>query len=275
MLRERWRGAYLLKERNLREATVVAYDWGLGHLERWLDLDAEAISASDVRKYLAESPDSLRTKHLVLSSVKSFHRFHCLEADVPMNGIAALAGPRLPVEEGRALTRTEADTLLGAIKNPREARLVQLGLLAGTRISEALERVGDNLGITRWASDRLHIFGKGAKPRQVPLHRMIDVALIQRDDSRSRSQLRWAGYKIAMRTGIEFVPHDLRRTFAHWLEEGDVPTYRIKKLLGHAGDVTVGYTGTSWEKLVGDVRGVPPWIETEMRGATAIIRVNR
>lgn len=257
MLRERWRTAYLLKERNLRETTVVAYDWGLGHLESWVGLDAETIKALDVRHYLADSPDSPRTKHLVLSSIKSFHRFHCLELDVPMNGIAALAGPRMTVEEGRSLTHKEADTLLGAIKTPREARLIQLGLFAGTRISEALERVGDNLGITRWADDRLYIFGKGAKPRQVPLHPLIDVALIQRDDSRTRAQLRWAGYKVSMRTGIEFKPHDLRRTFSHWLEENDVPTYRIKKLLGHAGDVTVGYTGASWAKLEADVQGVP------------------
>lgn len=256
MLRERWRTAYLLKERNLRKTTAVAYDWGLGHLESWLDLEAETIETRDVRRYLAESDDSPRTKHLVLSSAKSFRRFYCLETDTPMNGFEALTGPKMPQEEGRSLTRKEADTLLGAIRDPREARLLHLGFFAGTRISEALERVGDNLGITKWTPDRLHIFGKGAKPRQVPLHPAIDVALIQRDDSRTRAQLRWAGYKVAMRTGIEFKPHDLRRTFAHWLEENDVPTYRIKRLLGHAGDVTVGYTGASWAKLEADVQGV-------------------
>lgn len=256
MLRERWRTAYLLKERGLRETTAVSYDWGLGHLETWVELSAEEIRSPHVRRYLAESTDSPRTKHLVLSSIKSFHRFHCLETDQPMNGIAALTGPKMPQEEGRFLTRKEASTLLGAVRNPREARLVQLGLLAGTRISEARERVGDQLGITRWGSDRLHIFGKGAKPRQVPLHRDIDVALIQSDDSRTRAQLRWAGYKVSMRTGIEFIPHDLRRTFSHELEANDVPTYRIRKLLGHAGDVTVGYTGVTWNKLDDDVQGV-------------------
>ena len=257
MLRERWQTGYLLKERGLRPGTAETYGWGLRHLEEWTGKRAEEITSKDIRAFLAESSDAPSTKHLVLSSIKSFHRFHCLEEDKPMNGISALSSPRVPKTEPRSLTRDEARRLLEGVSNPREARLIHLGLYAGTRISEALERADeDSLGITCWSTDRIHIFGKGGKPRQVPLHPAIDSEYLRKDDAHSKSQLRWAGYKLSMRTGVEFHPHDLRRTFAHRLEENDVPTYRIRRLLGHAEDVTATYTGASWKKLVGDVRAV-------------------
>jgi integrase len=70
---------------------------------------------------------------------------------------------------------------------------------------------------------------------------------------------------ITEKTGIEFCPHDLRRTFAT-IANDTVPQSQLKYLLGHStkgGDVTAGYIILSAEKKM----------EAEQRMADAIDRL--
>ena len=57
--------------------------------------------------------------------------------------------------------------------------------------------------------------------------------------------------RIAARSGVAFVLHDLRRTFATVAESLDIPHYALKRLLNHkmAGDVTAGYLIITPERL--------------------------
>lgn len=58
--------------------------------------------------------------------------------------------------------------------------------------------------------------------------------------------------KIAVKAGIEFTLHDLRRTFTTTAESLNVGTYTIKRLLNHKtkrDDVTAGYTVLTPEEL--------------------------
>lgn len=57
--------------------------------------------------------------------------------------------------------------------------------------------------------------------------------------------------RVETESGIEFILHDLRRTFATIVEEMDLSHYALKRLLNHrmTGDVTAGYIGNNTERL--------------------------
>ncbi len=52
-------------------------------------------------------------------------------------------------------------------------------------------------------------------------------------------------------SGVEFTPHDLRRTFVTIAESLDIPAYALKRFMNHKsnGDVTAGYIVLSVERL--------------------------
>ena len=63
--------------------------------------------------------------------------------------------------------------------------------------------------------------------------------------------LRYSLEGIAKASGIKFMIHDLRRTFATLAESLDIPAYALKRLMNHKtqGDVTGGYLVITTERL--------------------------
>ena len=63
--------------------------------------------------------------------------------------------------------------------------------------------------------------------------------------------LRYSLESIARVSGVKFMAHDLRRTFATVAESLDIPSYALKALLNHKGgsDVTGGYLIITTERL--------------------------
>ena len=63
--------------------------------------------------------------------------------------------------------------------------------------------------------------------------------------------LRYSLESIARLSGVKFMAHDLRRTFATVAESLDIPSYALKALLNHKGgsDVTSGYLVITTERL--------------------------
>jgi integrase len=63
--------------------------------------------------------------------------------------------------------------------------------------------------------------------------------------------LRYALESIARTSGVKFMVHDLRRTFATVAESLDIPAYALKRLMNHKtqGDVTGGYLVITTERL--------------------------
>ena len=57
--------------------------------------------------------------------------------------------------------------------------------------------------------------------------------------------------KVKARSGIDFCPHDLRRTFITVAESLKLGVYTIKRLVNHkmTGDVTAGYVCSTTEEL--------------------------
>ena len=63
--------------------------------------------------------------------------------------------------------------------------------------------------------------------------------------------LRYSLESIARASGVKFMAHDLRRTFATIAESLDIPAYALKRLMNHKtqGDVTGGYLVITTERL--------------------------
>ena len=63
--------------------------------------------------------------------------------------------------------------------------------------------------------------------------------------------LRYSLEGVAKASGIKFMIHDLRRTFATLAESLDIPSYALKRLMNHKtqGDVTGGYLVITTERL--------------------------
>jgi integrase len=63
--------------------------------------------------------------------------------------------------------------------------------------------------------------------------------------------LRYSLENIARNSGVTFMAHDLRRTFATLAESLDIPAYALKRLMNHKtqGDVTGGYLVITTERL--------------------------
>lgn len=66
-----------------------------------------------------------------------------------------------------------------------------------------------------------------------------------------RDQRKWCA-KITEASGVEFIQHDLRRTFITIAESLDIPYYALKRLVNHKADktdVTEGYIQLDAERL--------------------------
>lgn len=165
---------------------------------------------------------------------------------------------RLP----RALDRRETADLLGSLRTWRDRAIAGLMLFSGLRSCEilALDVTDVDIG-GRW----LHVTGKGAKERRVPLD--VDVAgviqtylLTERPDTASRrlfvvakgphrgQPLTPAGLRTIFRYHRAKAdvpaghPHALRHTFGTALAEAGVDLAVMQALLGHAHvDTTARY----------------------------------
>lgn len=78
--------------------------------------------------------------------------------------------------------------------------------------------------------------------------------------------------KIAEQTKIEFVIHDLRRTFITIAESLDIPYFAIKRLANHkdASDVTVGYIVADVERLRQPMQKISDFIESKIAPDTKV-----
>jgi len=169
---------------------------------------------------------------------------------------------REPQRLPRALDRDEVVALIGSLQTWRDRAIAGLMVFCGLRSSEVLGLKVKDVDIgARW----LHVVGKGAKERRVPLD--VDVAgviqtylLAERPETTStalfvvakgatRGQpLSTAGLRTIFRYHrtqagvIAGNPHALRHTFGTALAEAGVDLAVMQALLGHAHiDTTARY----------------------------------
>ena len=87
--------------------------------------------------------------------------------------------------------------------------------------------------------------------------------------------LRYALESIARTSGVKFMTHDLRRTFATVAESLDIPSYALKALLNHKGgsDVTGGYLIITTERLRSPMERIEDFVvkAAKVRGSAEIV----
>lgn len=91
--------------------------------------------------------------------------------------------------------------------------------------------------------------------------------------------LRELQQRVRDRSGVNFTPHDLRRTFATVADSIDVPGYAVKALLNHKGgaDVTAGYIVIDVERLRRPMQAITDYMlrHAGMRTSAEIVPIRK
>ena len=91
--------------------------------------------------------------------------------------------------------------------------------------------------------------------------------------------LRYSLEGIARASGVKFMVHDLRRTFAPLAESLDIPSYALKRLMNHKtqGDVTGGYLVITTERLRAPMEKIEDFVlkAAKVRESAEVVGLNR
>lgn len=161
-------------------------------------------------------------------------------------------GSRVP--PGRALSKEEVRQAIdtcreeGTLKGARDAVLIAIGTGCGLRCDE-LRHLH-----TRDVGEQLRVLGKGNKEALQPIpaivRELLDDYLSElpegpllprwlRNDTPSQEVMSNAGvYHIVRRRLTDASPHDMRRTYATWLESAGHSMTVIQRLMRHSSPVT-------------------------------------
>lgn len=273
--------------RRLAPKTIEAYDRDIsqfltflcGHFAHLVSLtDLKTLKASDIRGFMAHRRSQGVTSTSLarcLSAIRSFSKFLEKNGHEMSGALALIKSPKLPKSLPKALSVTEAKSLISAthdmVDKPwvaaRDAAALSLCYGAGLRIAEALAITRTDL-----EPDSLRVIGKGGKTRIVPLlpqvRQAIDAYLalcpfdldylmpiFRGEKGKTLSprilQLRMKDLKSALGLPPSATPHALRHSFATHLLGNGGDLRSIQELLGHASlSSTQIYTRVETEQLL-------------------------
>ncbi len=245
------------------------------------------ITPREMRAWQAHLLDeglSPRSAARALSAVKSFHRWlgeaEGAEAAAPLAARAPKTPKRLPRPVSAEAARALIDHAAAGHREPwiaaRDAALLTLLWGAGLRISEALALNRRDAPLP----ETLRIFGKGGKPRIVPVLSAARAAVDEylrllpmapgpdsplflgarggRLDP-SLAQKAMATARAALGLPATATPHALRHSFATHLLSAGGDLRSIQALLGHASlSTTQVYTGVDEARLMAAYEAAHP-----------------
>ena len=257
---------YLRLERSYTDNTLDAY---LMDLQKMLNYYAD--KGIDFRNVTIEQLDafaaSLRTSGVsarsvarVLSGVRSFYRFLCLERELDTDPTELQESPKIGKHLPEVLSIHEIDDIEAAIdlskpEGVRDLAIIEVLYGCGLRISELCELRMNQLYIEE---GYLRVLGKGRKERLVPIggqvvRRLRDWLVVRtgkqakpghedyvfisltRGTKLSRVSLFVYIKGYASKAGIRknISPHTFRHSFATHLLEGGANLRAIQAMLGH------------------------------------------
>ena len=244
---------YAQVEKALSANSLESYQRDLERLAAYAEkngLTPETFSKQDLMGYqkaFANSGIGVRSQNRHLSAIRQFFRFWMREGLLKVNPVADLELPKMPSKLPQFLSLEEIDTLLAAIKDPRDYAMVCTLYATGLRVSELISLTEESLDLSR---GYLKVRGKGNKERLIPLGekaiRALE-ALTLNPSPRGRGvgervfpMTRQGFWKLLKRyarlAGIQksISPHQLRHSFATHLIERGADLRGIQALLGHA-----------------------------------------
>lgn len=272
LLRRKY-AAFMMLERGLAENTRLAYSSDLDSLEEWLAgrgiplAEATPPLLAEFVGELFELGICARTQARMVSGIRSFYRFLCLEGVVASDPSQLLERPACGKHLPQVLSVEEVDTmcaLASADPGPlgvRNRAILETLYGSGLRVSElcGLQRRAVNLD-----EAFLSVTGKGSKQRMVPMSdASIDwirlyleaterygpvpkpgcegfLFLNRRGRPLTRVMVFYIVRDLAEAAGIQktISPHTLRHSFATHLLEGGANLRAIQQMLGHESIAT-------------------------------------
>jgi integrase/recombinase XerC len=262
----------------LGDATKGVYEQRVRSFLAWLieqgEQYADALTNEDVRDYASRDyrrklltvdkrAPSTVAQHI--AALGSF--FEWAELGKPRN-----VSVEVPPSQKKGLTEDELRKVLRACqrRGPRDFAIAQVLFQSGVRVDECVHLDTDDLLITERTGQLVVRYGKGGKPRTLPLSAQARDAL--RDWLEARREVKGAdtpplflstrGERLAVRSvqdvmskagqaaGVKVTPHVLRHTFGRRSVEAGTDLEALRQLMGHKSiQTTAGYTRPRWENL--------------------------
>lgn len=256
----------------LSDATRRSYRSDLAEFSSWLTsqgLTLDRVDARILASYAAQlgvdrpgrRPRKLAGSSVArkLAAVRSLLRETHGPGAVPDVTLRGRRARRLP----HAPTAAETDDLLDRLRGEdplaiRNRALFELVYSAGLRSQEAVDLT---LADVDFEQEALHVYGKGAKERVVPLGEeaglwlrryLADARPVLARDARDEVFLSARGRPLDTSTLRRIVanPHRLRHAFATHLLEGGADLRTIQELLGHSSlSTTQAYSHVDGRRL--------------------------
>ena len=283
---------HLRLERGLSEHTTAAYGRDVSALATFLERSGASLPSAEypsLRRWLAQQATMGYARSTIArraAAVRAFYRFAARRGLVAANPASLLGSPKVARMLPAVLRADEAATLVETPGDDdpwtrRDRAILELLYGAGLRVSELC---GLDVGDVDLDRERLRVFGKGAKEREVPLGEAAADALrgyldgarqeivaaspdpqaLFHNRRRKRSGPREVRslverYRGGVAAGRAISPHTLRHSFATHLMEGGADIRAVQELLGHASlTSTQRYTHVSRGRLFGAYRRSHP-----------------
>jgi len=256
---------YLQLEKSLSPNSVEAYSDDLNKLIDYLRVigkKPESAGLEDLQDMIAglhEIGVSPRSQARIVSGIKSFYRFLCLEKHIDKDPTELLESPKIGLKLPDFLTIAEINDIIGSIdrslpEGQRNRAILETLYSCGLRVSELIGLRFSDLFLDEGF---IRVEGKGRKQRLVPIspvavkeinlylpdRNLIPVKkgfedvlfLSRRGTSLSRIMIFHIVKVQTEAAGIRKTvsPHTFRHSFATHLLEGGANLRAIQQMLGH------------------------------------------
>lgn len=263
------------KTEGLSDKTIKGYGQHLIRFSRYMNKNAEDISAIDIRLYLA-SYSRTGIKNTTLATETDVLRgyFNWLENEeyIKKSPMRKIKNVKVEKRIRKALTKEELEILRTGCKTLRQKAMLELIYSTGCRLSEI-----ENMNITDidWQRLQLKVIGKGNKERVVYINATAQVHLKAYLHSRADinpalfvsekkpfGRLSGRGIEreikqIMEQSGVDknVFPHLLRHTAATHLLNAGMEVTVLQEILGHESlDTTMVYAKTSSNEVEHEFR---------------------
>lgn len=278
--------SHLALERRLSPHTVAAYRRDLRQLAAFLHRGRRSLAAADhtrLRRFLAQQAALGYARASIarkVGAIRTFYRWAAGRGLVERDPASMLGRPKVASRLPTVLRPREAAALVEAPRDDeerlpevrlRDRAILELMYGSGLRVAEVAGLTLQGVDVDR---ERVLVFGKGSKEREVPLsepaadalqaylrdgrpamvpERGSDALFFNRRRRRISTRdihalVRRYGDRIL--AGRRVTPHTLRHSFATHLLEGGADIRAVQELLGHASVATTQrYTHVSRTRL--------------------------
>jgi integrase/recombinase XerD len=282
--------SYLMLERSLSEATQTAYIHDIEKFNRFVNGTAINGITNALVKDFIESLHQLEleasSQARILSSLRSFFNYLCLEKLIQENPLELIEMPKIARKLPDVLSISEVEDIIESIdlskpEGTRNRAILEMMYSSGLRVSEVTELKLSNILIS---DQLLRVIGKGNKERIIPIndislkwlnhyiehmrnHLRIDksdadyVFLNRRGKHLSRMMIftiiRNQAKAIGLKKNVS--PHTFRHSFATHLVEAGADLRAVQEMLGHSSITTTEiYTHLSKNALRKEILNFHP-----------------